>query len=126
MRSYLKNTIKPLIPENVRNAIKNVTKYSNYFDSSGTKVMDAVTEDDVWLPSSREINGTLTETDGATYYDVYSADNSSRIKTQEGTAYAWRLRTAANASNFGVITTTGGTGRYDASVDLNIPLGFCL
>lgn len=126
MRSYLKETVKPLIPENVRNAIKNVTKYSNSFDSSGTKVMDAVTEDDVWLPSAREINGVLMEAEGATYYDVYSADNSSRIKTQGGTAYAWRLRTAANDSNFGVITTKGGTGRYDASVDLNIPLGFCL
>lgn len=126
MRSYLKNTIKPLIPENARNAIKNVTKYSNSFDSSGTKVMDAVTEDDVWLPSAREINGALTETEGATYYDVYTADNSSRIKTQEGTAYAWRLRTASNASSFGVIAKNGSTGKYDASDDLHIPLGFCL
>ena len=39
IRSYMKETIKPLIPAVVRNAIKEVTKYSRIYNASGTAVV---------------------------------------------------------------------------------------
>ena len=128
MRTYLKNTVKPLIPENVRNAIRDVTKYSNIFDTSGTKVLNSVTTDDVWIPSNYEIfGGTNYETLGHIYSDVFT-DANSRKKFKVGAGYAdnWGLRSAHNTTAFRCVADYGSGYNNSASYDRGVALGFCL
>lgn len=126
MRSYLKDTIKLLVPENVRNAIKNVTKYSNIFDTSGTKVLNHVTSDDVWIPSGREIaGGTSFESVGPVYTDVFDSA-AARIKSRNGSAYFWFLRSTIDTSRFNCVFKTGSVDFTTANDTVSIALGFCL
>ena len=130
MRTYLNDTIKPLIPEDVRGMIKTVTKYSDGYDTSGTAVDSAVTEDDVWIPSAREIMGnTIYETVGVTYSGLFK-NGDSRKKRKIGTSYysVWSLRTPYGTNGcysintaYGNTTATGGVSSAAC-----IALGFCV
>lgn len=128
MRSYLKETIKPLITENVRNAIVNVTKYSNIFDTAGTKVLNSVTTDDVWIPSATEIfGGTSYETTGPNYTAVfYSSNNRKKFKAGASSASYWRLRSADSISSFRCVNSMGGNNSFNADTGFSIAIGFCL
>ena len=128
MRAYLKNTIKPMIPENVRNAIVNVTKYSNIFNTSGTKVLNSVTTDDVWIPSRHEMfdgDSQYYETKGPRYSEVFQTDESRIKHTTDRNK--WWLRTAVAERMFAAIYNVAGTSNSAIS-DLEFPiaLGFCL
>lgn len=126
MRSYLKNTIKPLIPQAVRNAIKEVTKTSYRYDTSNA---NAATTDDVWIPSYREIFGSSdVESQGPIYSDIYT-DATSRIKSiVGGSASYWWLR-SANSSNSGYFryVFTDGSATYSGAYNsIGVALGFSL
>lgn len=126
MRTYLKNTVKPLIPQAVRSGIKEVTKYSQIYNSAGSSVNNVSTADDVWIPSRREAFG-YAETSGPVYTDFF-ADANSRKKTQVGATSAslWWLRSAkTNNSFYGVYPSGNGTGSFVYS-SYGIALGFCL
>lgn len=127
MRTYLKNTIKPLIPETVRNAIVNVTKIQSTV-TDGSKVIDGqTTTDDVWVPSVHEIISTNTkyETTGTTYSGKFDS-GANRIKNKNGVASTWWLRSAHNVNNFNAIFLTNGIlGNYSAENTYGIALGFC-
>ena len=127
MRTYLKETIKPLIPQNVRSGIKEVTKHSNIFDTSGTKVLNSVTTDDVWIPSNQEIfGGTSYETLGHVYSDVFTDANSrKKFKVGASSAYYWWLRSADNTSYFRCVDGRGGSDISGASITFGVALGFC-
>ena len=128
MRTYLKNTVKPLIPENVRNAIRDVTKYSNIFDTSGTKVLNSVTTDDVWIPSNQEIfGGTSYETLGHVYSDVFTDANSrKKFKVGASNAADWWLRSARNGNDFRIVNSIGDGNYSSAHYTRGVALGFCL
>lgn len=131
MRTYLKNTVKPLIPSNVQNRLQRVNKYSSIIETDNTLTINSVTVDDIWIPSSHEVVDTITdkETLGATYWTVFR-DVSSRIKELYGytsqPSYEWFLRTAQTSSTFGLISSSGATTRGDAEVQNGVCLGFCL
>ncbi len=97
MRSYLKNTIKPLIPENVRSAIKAVTKTQPAIDTSEAKFTETTTED-VWIPSVGEV---ITI---ATRYPLYN-DNSHLLKYLPGATSRskWWLRSADYRQSFNFV-----------------------
>lgn len=131
MRSYLINTIKPLIPEAVRNAIKPVKKYSRIYDVSGSAVNDVLTTEDVWIPSYKEVFGTGRETQGPTYSTVFP-DKASRIKSKAGNRAAWWwLRSAHsnstfnNNSFFNGVNTSGSYYYYSANDTGGVALCFC-
>jgi hypothetical protein len=126
MRTYLKDTIKPLIPATVRNGIKDVTKYSQIYSSAGSAVNNVSTTDDVWIPSRREMVGN-TETSGPVYTDLF-ADANSRKKSVVGatSASAWWLRSAGNVSSFNCVTTGGNNYSNGAGTSYGVALGFCL
>lgn len=128
MRYYLKETIKPLIPQNVRSGIKEVTKHSNIFDTSGTKVLNSVTTDDVWIPSNQEIfGGTSYETLGHVYSDVFTDANSrKKFKIGASSAVSWWLRSAGDADRFRSVSYIGGSGSSNADNTNGVALGFCL
>ena len=126
MRAYLKNTVKPLIHENVRNAIVDVTKYSNIFNTAGTKVVNVATMDDVWIPSAREIfGGTFYESSGPVYTDLFDSA-SARIKNRNGSVSGWWLRSADSTTRFRFVGDSGKDIYGNANSAYGMALGFCL
>ena len=128
MRSYLKETIKPLIPENVRNAIVDVTKYSYIFNAAGTRVVNVESTDDDWIPSDQEIfGGTSYETLGHVYNEAFT-DTTSRKKFKVGSSRAsyWWLRSASGVSSFRIVRSDGNGNNNSTYSDNGIALGFCL
>lgn len=122
MRTYLKNTIKPLIPEAIRNRIAEVTKVHPAYNTSGGNSFMQITRDDVWLPSYDEI----FSTDGL-YHGVFP-DNASRIKQTPGNTSAnnWWLRSADGVPYFDCVGSNGGLVSYGAGELRGVVLGFCL
>ena len=126
MRAYLKEIVKPLIPENVRNAIIDVTKYSNICNTAGSVEKNVATTDDVWIPSNYEIfGGTSYETSGPVYTDLFDSA-SARIKKRNGGANYWWLRSARDANNFRCVDFSGDSNRSIANNAIGVALGFCL
>ena len=126
MRTYLTEIIKPLIPEEVRNAIVPVTKYSRNYNTAGSSVNNVATTDDVWIPSYREIfGGTSYETQGVIYSEKFT-DATSRIKQKVGgSATHWWLRSAYHTSNFSRVYSDGNYDHNGASYSSGVALGFC-
>lgn len=128
MRSYLKTTIKPLIRSDVRSAIVDVTKYTNIFDTAGTKIADSATTDDVWIPSYREIyGGTKNETKGEHYSGVFNSNEArQKMKVNSTIQVYWWLRSAYSAKNFMYVVTDGQVSNNTSSGLSFVALGFCL
>jgi hypothetical protein len=124
MRAYLKETIKPLIPETVRNRIKEVTKKQNAYDTSNKEYMQTTTED-VWIPKYyRELVKTANES-GALYQSLFP-DNASLKKSKPGGTYiAWAARDANTMYSFYAVGTDGSYSRPYAHIARGICLCFC-
>ena len=126
MRSYLKETVKPLIPETVRNAIKPVKKYSMIYNVSDSAVNDVLTTEDVWIPSYKELFGSGLETLGPTYSTTFP-DDASRIKRRaNGGVIWWWLRSAYNYNYFSYVNKDGSYNYYIANFAGGVALGFCI
>ena len=92
LRHWLKEHIMPLIPAEVRNQIKTVTKYSS--TSQTDRNVYVTTEDDLWVPSKREVRGTDSNSNyaveiGAMYDEYYvlknsTENNAKRVLTYNG------------------------------------------
>jgi hypothetical protein len=125
MRAYLKDTVKPLIPETVRNAIVPVTKIqSTYTDGALVKNGQATT-DDVWIPSDHEVGfGTGYETTGAVYSSKFT-NNASRIKKRMGSAENWWLRSANYTYSFRYVSSDGNSAYSGVYFASGVALGFC-
>lgn len=126
MRTYLKNTIKPLIPETIRNRIVDVTKVHPAYNTSGGNSIMQITRDDVWLPSYDEI----FSTDGL-YHSVFP-DEASRVKQMSGdtSASVWWLRSATYKNGDYTFWYTTYNGKdyntMPAFTSYGVSLGFCL
>ena len=129
LRQYLKESIKPLIPTTIRNAIKEVAKVS-YVNTPSAG--DVLTADDLWIPSYREIfGGESFESSGTTYKDIYK-DNISRAMTAAGgtSSIDWWLRSGTKMNVPGTTAyyvTVNGTGNYGGPTTSHyVALGFSL
>lgn len=123
MRTYLRDTILPTLPANVRAAIKEVTKtYKDYASSSTLSETDTI-----WIPSGREVfGGTSYEDSGAIYSGLFSSYATRTKYNASGTAANWWLRSAINDTNFYVVTNGGGSsGTGRASYSDGVVFGFC-
>lgn len=124
MRTYLRNDIKPLIPNNVRSRIVNVSKVSKAYDTSETEFQQTTT-DDVWIPGHKEIfNSTSYDTSGPSYNSLYNSA-SSRIKNRSGSADNWWLRSAYDAAHFRYVSGRGYDSNGSANSTFGVALGFC-
>lgn len=126
MRAYYKNTLKPLIPELVRNSIKEVVKYNYYYTTAGTKEETSSTED-VWMPSNREIAGSTAYGKSGVAYTLLFPDTASRIKkrTTASSGEWWWLRSAYVDSYFCNIAVGGQATGNHANQSGGVALGFC-
>ena len=121
LRKDLKNVIKPLIPELVRNRISDVTKIQNAINTEG-KIYVQTTVDDMWIPTPTEI------TPKGLYYTLFSGSiaNRSKCKVGESITTSWWTRTCEKKEKFVILTDDGNfmTGyNYNS---YGICLGFCL
>lgn len=131
MRTYLNETIKPLIPQNVRSMLREVTKtykHTKNSGSSGLKANDSCV-DSIWIPSAREVCSNSGESTGPAYTSVYSDTQNKRKviagSSQKGT---WWYRTGYSKTDFLAFYNSGSSGydnRYSASSNFYIALGFC-
>lgn len=126
MRNYLINTIKPLLPSEVRNALKTVKKYSRIYNTSETAVNNVVSNDDIWIPSAYEVNFTGYETSGVTYSTAFP-DNASRIKHKVSDSAAWWwLRSAYSTGLFRIVGSDGSNGYDGAYGSGGVAVGFAI
>jgi len=124
MKPFIDNTIYPLIPSNIKVRIQEVNKTYYSTVTSSTKI----DVEKLWIPSTREIFGyNYVESTGVIYSDIFK-DNTSRIKTVNGTASYWWLRSQnSNTVNFscvnpdGTIYSTAGMQN-----ERGVVIGFCL
>jgi hypothetical protein len=120
MRTYLKNTIKPLIATTVASRIATVTKTQAAYDTAGASFTQT-TEDDVWIPDHNEVYAS-----GGIYTGLFS-DSDSRVKYKVGatSVSTWWLRSAGSSNNFYYIRTSGSTYNVAADCIYGVALGFC-
>lgn len=119
MRTYLNDTIKPLIPESVRSNIVSVSKTQTAYNTAGTSFTQT-TEDFIWIPD-------YTECFNGIYTGLFK-DNASRIRYNVGTSSkdTWWLRIAVSTSRFWYVGTDGGSASLDAKYTEGVVLGFCM
>lgn len=124
MRSWLKETVKPLIPAAVRNAIKPIYKNQDAYNTAGSSFTQTTT-DDVWIPSYYEMfsTGKLNQP----RYKVVFPDNNSRKKSKAGATSAswWWLRSAIGYDNFKRVNSDGSYYYHNATSSGAVGLGFC-
>lgn len=125
MRAWLISDVLAGIDPTVRAAIKTVKKTYKMKTPSATT---ATSNDDIWLPSYREMfGGTSYETDGCTY-TAFFTDDASRIKYSSwttGSANNWWLRSASSATNFAFVSINGDGYYSNASSAYGVVFGFC-
>lgn len=124
MRTWLRGDFYAKLPAEVRNVIRTVNKTFYDFTTKSTLTC----EDNVWLPSKREISGN-GENSGADYTGYFTSA-SDRIKyDSSGAAAYWWLRTA-NTSAYGtgmwsVVGTDGWSTTGSVAGSFGVVLGFC-
>lgn len=122
LRAYLKGTIKPMLPDVLKSAIKEVAKPYNNFTSYSEYTVDTAS-DDLWVPSQDEVAGA-----SSLYYALFQNTNSLRVKYTVGTterAYWW-LRFASTASMGRRVGTYGApdSGTHDS--EYGVVVCFCI
>ena len=127
MRTYLNDTIKPIIPADVRSMIKTVTKTQDAHDTAAAKFAQN-TQDDVWIPCYSEVIGGTSYENGGLYYSGLFASSNNRKKAVAGTSWVtnWWLRTVEKNGYYIRINSSGSAQTDAARINYNIPLGFCV
>ena len=123
MRSWLRETILPTLPDTVRNKIVAVNKTYYDYTTKSTKTES----DTIWIPSNREIfGGTSYESSGVDYTAIFK-DATSRIKKRNGSAAYYWLR-SANSNSATIFRSVNSNGSYYGNYASNaygVCLGFC-
>ena len=128
-------TFMGVIPAELRNALKSVTKYTNNNGSSSASSAVTATTDYFFLLSEYEVFGNTTHSNSyeANYqqqYAYYSAGNSKvkyRHSSTRSAAYWWlRSPNAGNSNNFVFLFTNGTVGTDNARYSFGFAPGFCV
>lgn len=125
MRSYLSETVYPLIQADVRSHMIEMTKYSYAHNTAGTGAAGQTTTDKIWIPSRGEV--ALTTYDGANQkYETLFPDQASRVKKKVGSSSAtrWWLRSSSDLSNFYCVASGGYVTNNSASNSYGVVFGF--
>ena len=97
-------------------------------DYNGGTYQDLTTNETLWIPSGREIFGSMSfEQTGPIYSGVFSS-SSTRIKKKYGTGSSedWWLRSALTSILFGDVNIDGDCYVERANKTYGIALGFCV
>ena len=127
LRTYVNDTVKPQFPADVLARIVSVVKYSRGLNTSGSAVNNVVSNDEIWVPSRREMFS-AGESSGPTYTSLFSS-NAARKKHIVGRPTStpiYMLRTAYSTTN---IARVFGGGQLDSGAPTNaqyLAFGFCV
>ena len=120
LRSYLKGSIKTMIPALVRNQIVDVTKTQNAFNTEGESFIQT-TRDDIWIPSASEVNGSKS-----IYCELFpNAANRIRKGTDETSVMWWLRNTRSNTYSVNICMIDGAISNGSTSADRGVVLCFC-
>ena len=126
MRSYLSDTILPLIPSNVAERINAVKKISNAYDVNET-AFQQTTYDKLWIPGHREIfNSTSYDQTGPVYSAIYKNADSRKKAKVGGSFIGWWLRSAFSTADFRYVNNSGNASNNYASNTDGVCPGFSL
>lgn len=127
MRTYLKETIKPLIPESVRSRIADVIKTHNAYNTEAKKYVQT-TQDDIWIPGIDEIFDSRDE--GNNLYKTLFPDSESKKKQQKNNSdiRPWWTRdiSSDNKAWFRQIETNGFPYGRVCTLEAGVAVSFCL
>jgi hypothetical protein len=135
MRSYLANTILPLIPENVRNGIKEVRKFtcSEVPDDTASahyiQVPNQETIDKLCIPSAQELFGnSANEFEGIDF--VIDTDHRKKKKAGGSNYINYFMRSTAEypysgKTTFARCNSSGVYGTETASTASGVVIEFC-
>ena len=125
MRSTHLPAILALMPTEVQNGIREVSKKASVGGASST--IETVS-DKLFLLSEVEIFGSTrySAAGEGTQYDYYKAGNS-KVKKRNGSAARWWERSplASNSTHFCVVKSGGGAEFNTASFAAGVAFGFC-
>lgn len=126
LRSFFQNTLLGRVPAEVAAVIKPVLKKTTKGNQAGTIITST---DLLWVPSEQEMTGAASgasASEGIQYPRFATA--ASRIKTVQGTAAAYWLRSPAlaNRTNFRKINASGDASGGAANTDSGVVFGFCV
>ena len=133
IRTYYKNTLKPMLPEDLQKLIKPVKKSYTYWPTAkdGTFKKDGECTDDVWMPSLREMG--YDYPDQETYGPIYSGvftSNSTRQKhvvNESSNTYYWLRSANSNSRNSAYfVSSNGDWNHYYVYASYYLALGFCI
>lgn len=134
LRSVLDNTILPLFPSAMIQAIKSVKKYSCTLNTDDTFTDNEETSDKLWIPSAKEI---WTSTYAIAYdptYDLIMYNQSARIRKRNNANNSYWLRGSRGSSGIArsrlgyqpLITSYGNGSDSLGYASCSVLLGFCL
>ena len=125
MRTTHLPTILALMPTEVQNGIREVSKKASVGGASST--IETVS-DKLFLLSEVEIFGSTSQSAAGegTQYDYYKAGNS-KVKKWSGSAAGWWERSpwASTSVNFCMVNSNGDASRKNANYDYGVAFGFC-
>lgn len=125
MRSYIESDIEPKFESAVRSSIVAVTKTHSTYDGSNMVKNGQTTTERMFLLSAYEVFGiTEYEDQGPNYTQIFK-DASSRIKTRDGSARTWWLRSVSNANRFRCVSDNGNSNNNNTNNMNGVVLGFC-
>ncbi len=123
MRTWLRETIYPTIPSEIRSGIKEVVKtYSVY---NGSEMETQSVNDTIWIPSLREKG--RSDTNAEDSGPAYSQGMGSKgyYNTPDSTG-SWWLRTSySNISQFYYVNYIGNISNSSATTNSTVVFGFC-
>lgn len=131
MRSWLRNEVYALLPDDVKKGIKDVVKYTYTFGYHEDDCHVVVSKDSIWIPSATEVFGEeLSYTDVSVNYSKEFPEESQRQKMHvDGSKSWWWLRTSCSDSS-GAFRTIQDGETFDPCVDADqaggVLIGFCL
>ena len=134
LRTYLSETIFPLVPDIVKNRIVSVKKYTKGYNTSGSAVNNALSNDKLWIPSYLEVSNTGgVEIIGTQTYPLFNFgandQPASRRKTKPNSTVnlKWWTRSAYSTKNCYAVAINGfSASTNQVSSSQGIAIGFCI
>lgn len=137
LRQYINNTVKPLLPYEVRSSLKAVKKYSRGHSMVTNQMANNMLSiDELWIPSVRELGFANQETAGPIYFPETPKYPNDVATPVGGRQDRINLRTGTNDAGIGQVaqarfTTDDGVcwidgGVYPHSQNKDVWIGFCL
>ena len=129
LRTWMNGTLKGLISSTIRARIKAVKKYTRSYNSSGSSVNNELTEDELWVPSYKELyNNFSQESSNVTYVSFFSTnDSKKKLRYTSARIYWNRTVSGSSTSKFSATATTGAASTSTAdSTSTGVCVGFCV